>query len=93
MTTGVTLDEAKARMAAGEACIVDLREAYHLDRWALEGALHAPLARLLAGDVQLPRDRALILLGHRASEAAFAARFLAQQGLDARPMAQGAPTG
>lgn len=86
----VSLEDARIRLAAGEATLVDLREAYHLALHRVEGALHLPLGKLLADPESLPRDRLLVLMGHASGDSAFAARFLQERGWRATPLTGGA---
>lgn len=66
--------------------LVDIREAYHLGQGIEEGAIHAPLGKLLAEPDLLPRDRILLLRGHGARDERFAADYLQKQGFDARAL-------
>ena len=67
----VGVREARRRQAAG-ALLVDVREA---DEWAAghaAGARHIPLGQLLARQVDLPRDREILLIcrsGRRSTQA------------------------
>jgi rhodanese-related sulfurtransferase len=67
-----------------EPLLVDVREPYHLSAKDLQVAVNVPLGVLLAEPTRLPRDRPLVLFGHDAAQADFAASYLRRFGYDAR---------
>ena len=60
--------------------VVDVREAWELERCALSDSIHVPMRELPARLDELPRDRDLVVVCHHGVRSRFAARFLAGAG-------------
>ncbi|MCP1728633.1 rhodanese-related sulfurtransferase [Natronospira proteinivora] len=73
---------AQQRLSAGDACLVDVREAAELEMARLDPALHIPMAQLPQSLTQLPRERDLIMLCHHGIRSAMAADFLERNGFE-----------
>jgi len=60
--------------------VVDVREAWELERCALSDSMHVPMHELPRRLDELPRDRDLVVVCHHGVRSRFAARFLAGAG-------------
>ncbi|MHB8586032.1 MAG: rhodanese-like domain-containing protein [Thermoplasmatota archaeon] len=80
----VSPSEARALVRAGACRMMDIREGYHLERTRIRGAVHVPLATLLADPTVLGADKPVIIVGHDERDEALAANLLRQVGYDAR---------
>lgn len=76
----VDAETALARVAAGEAVLLDVREQGEWRREHIEGALHIPLSRLKGRIDELPRDRPIITTCRSGHRSAVAVRALTHAG-------------
>ena len=60
--------------------VVDVREAWELERCALSDSVHVPMHELPRRLSELPRGRDLVVVCHHGVRSRFAARFLADAG-------------
>jgi sulfur-carrier protein adenylyltransferase/sulfurtransferase len=73
--------ELAALLAAGKVTLVDVRDAPERELVAIPGAVHVPLARILAGQVDdVPRDRPVVLHCKTGGRSAVALRALRERG-------------
>ena len=78
----IGVEEARRKLDAGEAVLVDVREA---DEWRaghVAGTIHIPLGELAGRIGELPRDREVLLLCRSGNRSGRATRFLRAQGYD-----------
>jgi rhodanese-related sulfurtransferase len=76
-------------LADGEAAVLDVRE--H-DEWAagrIAGAVHLPLAELVARQAEIPEELPLIVVCRSGSRSAWAAQMLTRAGYQASNLAGG----
>ena len=76
----VSVDEARRRLDAGAALLIDVREP---DEWAgghVAGALHIPLGALAARLAEVPPDRAVLLLCRSGNRSGRATALLRERG-------------
>ncbi|HYC71153.1 MAG TPA: rhodanese-like domain-containing protein [Opitutaceae bacterium] len=71
-----------ARLHAGGALLVDVREPHEWEFVHVAGSRHIPLRRLPESVADLPRDRDLLLLCHVGGRSARATQFLRAHGFD-----------
>jgi len=74
--------QARERLAEGQAYLLDVREVAELELAHLEQAIHIPLAELPQSMDTLPRDREIIVLCHHGVRSAMAADFLERNGFE-----------
>jgi Zn-dependent hydrolases, including glyoxylases len=86
----VTIEELERRLAAGEICLLDVREADERDRGSIPGSRHLPyrLARQ-AAENGLCGALPIVTICSTGPRAAIAASVLRATGLDARPVLEG----
>ncbi|MEV4256228.1 rhodanese-like domain-containing protein [Spirillospora sp. NPDC049652] len=80
----ISARQARQRVAAGEAVLLDVREAGEWKAGHAPGALHLPLSRLAAG-AQLPaaaRDKPVVAICRSGGRSRQAAQILAGRGVD-----------
>ncbi|MCA1668560.1 MAG: rhodanese-like domain-containing protein [Thermomicrobia bacterium] len=76
----VGVDEARRRVDAGEALLVDVRE---MDEWRaghVAGAIHIPLGAVASRVAALPKDREILVICCTGNRSAMAQERLAQVG-------------
>jgi NADPH-dependent 2,4-dienoyl-CoA reductase/sulfur reductase-like enzyme/rhodanese-related sulfurtransferase len=83
--------EADAQTAGGALC-VDVREPGEFETGTLPGAVNYPLSTLRDRAGELPPDRPILLCSLTGKRSYFAARVLAERGLDARNLSGGLMT-
>jgi hydroxyacylglutathione hydrolase len=77
----IGVDEAKRRVDAGDALLVDVREP---DEWRaghVAGAAHIPLGEIASRAVALPKDREILLICRTGNRSAMAQERLEQAGV------------
>ena len=86
----VTIEELERRLAAGEICLLDVREADERDGGSIPGSRHLPyrVARQ-AAENGLCGARPIVTICESGPRAAIAASVLSAAGLDARPVLDG----
>ncbi|HJX48957.1 MAG TPA: rhodanese-like domain-containing protein, partial [Gaiellaceae bacterium] len=84
------IEELERRLAAGEICLLDVREADERDRGSIPGSRHLPyrLARQ-AAENGLCGALPIVTICSTGPRAAIAASVLRATGLDARPVLEG----
>lgn len=89
----VTSGELQARLADGSVVLLDVRPVAEFDAGHIAGALSSPLPDLLAGDVDLPSDGAVVAYcrGPYCVYADDAVRFLRSRGVAASRLDVGYP--
>lgn len=80
--TNVTVEEAKRKLDAGEATLIDVREPNEWREGHVAGAKHIPLGQLTLHTAEIPRDREVLLLCRSGSRSALATQMLRQQGFE-----------
>jgi len=80
--------DAHAALAAG-AILIDVREPSEWAQGHTPDTRHIPLATLPKHVAALPRDRQLLVICRSGSRSRSAAKFLREQGFDARSVAGG----
>ncbi|SEB35350.1 Rhodanese-related sulfurtransferase [Paramicrobacterium humi] len=79
----ISVTDLAARREAGEAPIIDVREA---DEWAsrhVEGAVHIPLSEFMQREHELPEAEELYILCHSGGRSARVTQYLEQKGVSA----------
>lgn len=79
-SAAISVDEAKRRLDAGTALLVDVREP---DEWRaghVAGATHIPLGNIASRAATLPADREILLICRTGNRSAMAQDRLAQAG-------------
>ncbi|MHB8605793.1 MAG: rhodanese-like domain-containing protein [Thermoplasmatota archaeon] len=89
MIPSVDARQAARRLAAHDATLLDVREAFELELASVPGALHIPLGELADRLDELPRAKPLLVLCHHGARSASATRFLIANGRDATNVAGG----
>ncbi len=80
-SAAIGVDEARRRLDAGEALLVDVREP---DEWRaghVAGATHIPLGSIASRASALPKDREILVICRTGNRSAMAQERLAQAGL------------
>jgi adenylyltransferase/sulfurtransferase len=85
----VDATEAARRFRAGEAILLDVREAFELARASVQGALHIPMREIPARLPELPRGKPILVLCHSGARSQRVADWLLPQGYDAANVAGG----
>ena len=85
----LTPHDAAARLAAGDADLIDVRERYEWDAGRIEGARHVPVHELAAVAPELDRDRPLFFVCRVGGRSAMAAEAFARAGFDAHNLTGG----
>ena len=85
----VPAPEAARRFRAGEALLLDVREAFELQRAKVEGALHIPMRQIAGRVAELPKGRPILVLCHSGARSQAVADWLLPQGFDAANVAGG----
>ena len=78
--TAVGVDAAKARIEAGAALLVDVREREEWQAGHVAGATHMPLGTLPGAASTLPKDREIFVICRTGNRSAKAQEKLAQAG-------------
>ena len=79
----VDVQDAAARIAAGEATLLDVREPSELRIVSVPGALHIPMRQVPARVAELPRDKPVLVICHHGGRSQAVADWLVRSGLDA----------
>ena len=79
----LTPHEAAARIAAGDADLIDVREPYEWDAGRIDGARHVQLHELAAAAQELDRERPLVFVCRVGGRSAMATDAFRQAGFDA----------
>ncbi len=85
----ITPADARARIEAGEAQLVDVREPYEWEAGHIEGARHVELERLASQAETIDRDRPVIFQCRLGARSAMAAQAFRAAGYDAWTMTGG----
>jgi hydroxyacylglutathione hydrolase len=86
----VTMDELERRLAAGEICLLDVREADERDEGSIPGSRHLPYRTARqAAENGLCGALPIVTICSTGPRAAIAASVLQAAGLDARPVLDG----
>jgi rhodanese-related sulfurtransferase len=85
----LTAQEAAARIDAGQADLVDVREPYEYEAGRIEGARHVPLQELAPLAQELDRERPLIFVCRVGGRSAMAADAFRGAGFDAYNLSGG----
>ena len=72
--------DAAARVRAGEAILLDVREAFELALASVPGAVHVPMGEVPARLAELPRDRPILVLCHHGIRSQGVADWLLRRG-------------
>ncbi len=78
--TAVGVDAAKAKIEAGAALLVDVREREEWQAGHIAGATHIPLGTLPTAASPLPKDREMLVICRTGNRSAKAQEKLAQAG-------------
>lgn len=81
--------DAHAKVAAGEAQLVDVREGYEWDAGRIEAARHLELERLASQAESIDRDRPVIFLCRLGARSAMATQAFRAAGYEAWSLAGG----
>lgn len=81
--------DARARLAAGEAVALDVREPDEWECGRIEGALHIPVAELVPRLEEIPREVPIVVVCRSGSRSAYATQLLVRAGLRAENLAGG----
>lgn len=85
----VEATEAARRFRAGEALLLDVREAFELQRARVEGALHIPMRQIPQRLAELPKGKPIYVLCHSGARSQAVADWLLPQGYDVANVAGG----
>lgn len=85
----IDVAEAARRFRAGEAVLLDVREASELQRASVAGALHIPMRQVPARAAELPKDKPILVLCHHGGRSQAVADWLAPHGYDVQNVAGG----
>lgn len=80
---------AQARVAAGEAVLLDVREQAEWDSGRIAGAIHIPLAELVSRQDEIPERLPLVVVCRSGGRSAYAVELLLRAGYDAVNLAGG----
>ncbi len=72
--------EAKARFESGSSILLDVREAFELDRASIGGAVWIPMREIPSRAGELPHDREIIVFCHHGARSAQVAAYLLRGG-------------
>lgn len=75
-------EEAARRVKAGEAALIDVREAGEWAEGHVAGAVHFPLNKVFTNAADLPSDKGLVFICSVGQRSALAAEFAAAVGRD-----------
>ena len=78
--TAVSVDEARRKLDAREALLIDVRERDEWQSGHVKGAKHIPLGELGARLGEIPRDREVLLLCRSGGRSGRATQLLQAQG-------------
>ena len=79
--SSIGVAEAKAKVEAGDALLVDVREPNEWQAGHIAGATHIPLGTIASRADTLPKDREILLICRTGNRSAMAQERLAQAGL------------
>lgn len=82
--------EVAARLARGEAELIDVREPYEREAGRIEGSRHIELERLASHAETIPRDRPVVFQCRLGARSAMATRAFRAAGWDAHNLTGGA---
>ncbi len=85
--------EVAARLARGEAELIDVREPYEREAGRIEGSRHIELERLASHAETIPRDRPVVFQCRLGARSAMATRAFRAAGWDAHNLTGGAAAG
>ncbi len=81
--------DASARIAAGEAMVLDVRERDEFAAGRIAGAVHIPLPELVMRQDEIPEDVALVAVCRSGGRSAYATEMLVRAGYTAENLAGG----
>jgi len=76
----ISVHDLRARRAAGEVFVLDVREPQELAVAALDGVVHIPMAQVPQRIAELPRDRDIVVLCHSGARSERVTAFLRASG-------------
>jgi len=79
-STAVGVEEAKRKLDAGEALLVDVREPDEWQAGHIAGATHIPLGNITSRASVLPKDREILVICRTGNRSGMAQERLAQAG-------------
>lgn len=79
--SSIGVAEAKAKIEAGDALLVDVRELSEWHAGHVAGATHIPLGTIASRAATLPKDREILLICRTGNRSAMAQERLAQAGV------------
>lgn len=85
----VSVAEAARRVGAGEARLLDVREADELAVAKVAGALWVPMSEIVARIGEVPQGKPLLVMCHHGYRSQQVANWLVAQGYDAQNVAGG----
>ena len=85
----ITPRQAKEKLEAGEAVMIDVRETYEWDAGRVAGARHVELERLASQAETIAKDTPVIFMCRLGSRSAMATQAFRAAGYDAYSMAGG----
>jgi rhodanese-related sulfurtransferase len=79
----ITPEQAEARLANRELVLVDVRQAFEVERGRIHGAINIPLRQLRGRLPELDRDRPVAFLCHSGARSSRATSIAIKAGYDA----------
>ena len=79
----ITPDQAAARLAHRQLVLVDVRQAFEVERGRIHGTIHIPLGELRGRLPELDRDRPIAFLRHSGARSSRATGIAIKAGYDA----------
>lgn len=80
IATAIAPRALRARLAAGDLLLIDVREEWELQIASITGARHIPMSMIPAQHALLPRDREIAVLCHHGMRSAMVADYLRSAG-------------
>jgi rhodanese-related sulfurtransferase len=81
--------DASARISAGEAMALDIRERDEFAAGRISGAVHIPLSELVMRQDEIPEDVAIVAVCRSGGRSAYATEMLVKAGYTAENLAGG----
>lgn len=81
--------DAARKFRAGDAILLDVREAFELQRAQVEGAMHIPMRQVAQRVAELPKGKPILVLCHSGARSQAVADWLMPQGFDVANIAGG----
>jgi rhodanese-related sulfurtransferase len=80
MNDEISVHDLRARRAAGDVVVLDVREPQELAVAALDDVVHIPMAQIPRRVAELPRDRDIVVLCHMGARSERVTAFLRASG-------------